>query len=90
MSSTFKGSKLNYSQVDKQAYTVYKSVKHYRPYLLKSKTKVIVSYAAIRNVLVQKELGEKRTHWMTTLQEYDLDIKPVNIVKGQGLCQLSS
>ena len=27
MSSTFKGAKLNYSQVDKHAYMVYKSVK---------------------------------------------------------------
>ena len=52
MSSTFKGAKLNYSQVDKQSYIVYKSVKHYRPYLLKSRTKVIVPYATIRNVLI--------------------------------------
>ena len=57
MSSTFKGAELNYSQVDKQAYRVYKSVKHYRTYLLKSGTKVIVPYAAIRNILIQKELG---------------------------------
>ena len=69
---------------------VYKSVKHYKPYLLKLKTKVIVPYAAIRNVLVQKELGEKRAHWMTSLQEYDLEIKPANIVIGQGLCQLTA
>jgi hypothetical protein len=25
---------------------------------------------------------------MTTLQEYDLEFKPANIVKGQGLCKL--
>ena len=62
MSSTFKGVELNYYQVDKQAYTVYKSVKHYRTYLLKSRTEVIIPYAEIRNVLVQKELGEKRAH----------------------------
>ena len=54
MSSTFKGAELNYSHIDKQTYAIYKSVKHYRPYLLKSWTKVIVPYVAIRNVLVQK------------------------------------
>ena len=27
---------------------------------------------------------------MTTLQEYDLDIKPANIVRGQGLWQLTA
>ena len=90
MSSTFKGAKLNYSQVKKQAYKVYKSVKHYRPYILKSRTKVILMYAAIRNVLVQKEFREKRDHWMTALQEYDLEIKPTKIVRGQGLCWLTS
>ena len=62
MSSTFKGAELNYTKVDKQAYTIYKSVKHFKPYLLKSKTKVIVPYVAIRNVMIQKELGEKRAH----------------------------
>jgi hypothetical protein len=33
--------------------------------------------------LVQKELGDKRENWMTTLQEYDLEIKPMKIVRGQ-------
>ena len=47
MSSTFKGVELNYSQIDKQAYAVYKLVKHYRPYLLKSRTKMIVPYVSI-------------------------------------------
>ena len=67
MTSTFKGAELKYSKIDKQAYTVYKSAKHFRPYLLKSRTKVIMPYASIRNVLIQKELGEKTAHWMTML-----------------------
>ena len=40
--------------------------------------------------MVQKDLGEKRTHWVTTLQEYDLEIKPLKIVRGQGLCKLAA
>ena len=82
MRSTFKGDEINYTQVDNQAYTIYKSVKHFRPYLLKSKTKVIVPYTMVRKMLIQKELGEKRAHWMTALQEYDLEIKPTKMVKG--------
>jgi hypothetical protein len=42
----------------------------------------------VRNLLVQKELGEKRENWMTSLQEYDLEITPAQIVRGQGLCKL--
>ena len=90
MRSMFKGDELNYRQINKHAYTIYKSIKHFRPYLLKSKMKMIVRYAGIRNVLVQKELGEKRTHQMTALQEYDLEIKPSKIVKGQALCLLTA
>ena len=51
-SSTFKGVELNYTQVENKAYVVYKFVKHFRPYLLNSKTKVIVPYPMIRNVLI--------------------------------------
>jgi hypothetical protein len=88
MSSSFKGDKINYPAVDWQAYAIFKAVKHFRSYLLKSRTKVIVPYPAVRNLLVQKELGEKRANWVTSLQEYDLDITPAQIMRGQGLCKL--
>jgi hypothetical protein len=39
-------------------------------------------------MLVQKELGEKRENWMTSLQEYDIEITPAQIVRVQGLCKL--
>lgn len=86
--SAFKGEELNYSTIDKNAFTFFKAVKHFIFYLMKSKTKVIVPYLAVRNLLVQKELGEKRAHWMTTLEKYDLEIKLAQIGKGQGLCKL--
>ena len=49
---------------------------------------MIVPYPAVRSLLVQKELGERRGNWVTALQEYDLKFKPASIVKGQGLCKL--
>jgi hypothetical protein len=88
MSSAFKGEELNYPVVDQQDYVVFKAVKHFRSYLLKSRTKIIVPYLAVRNLLVKKELGEKRANWVTSLQEYDLEITPAQIVRGQGLCKL--
>ena len=86
-SSVFKGAELNYPEVDKQAYVVFKAIKHFRPYLLKSKTNVIVPFPAVRNLLVQKDLGEKTANWVTAVQEYDLEIKPSKIVRGQGMCK---
>ena len=38
--------------------------------------------------MIQKEPGDRRGNWLTTLQEYDLEIKPAKLVKGQGLCKL--
>ena len=89
MSSNFKGDELNNHEVDKQAFSIFKAIKHFRTYLLKSRTKLIVPYSSVRYLLVQKDLGEKRAPWMTTLQEYDIEIKPSTIVKGQGLCKLA-
>jgi hypothetical protein len=88
MSSDFKGEELNYPAVDQQAYVVFKAVKHFWSYLLKSITKVIVPYPEMRNLLVQNELGEKRENWMMSLQEYDLKITPAQIFRCQGLCKL--
>ena len=41
-------------------------------------------------MLIWKELGEKRAHWIIALKEYDLDIKLSKMVKGQGLCLLAA
>jgi hypothetical protein len=88
MSSSFKGVELNYPVVDQQAYAIFKAMKHFQSYLLKSRTKVIVPYPTVRNLLVQKEMGEKRENLMTSLQEYDLEITLAQIVRGQCLCKL--
>eukprot|EP00253_Pinus_taeda_P017245 PITA_17245 len=87
-SSNLQGAELNYFEVEKQAFAVYKAVKHYRPFLLKAHTKVIVPFSSVRQLLIQRELGEKWANWVTALQEYDLEIKPAKIVRGQGFCRL--
>eukprot|EP00253_Pinus_taeda_P022023 PITA_22023 len=87
-SSNLQGAKLNYFDVEKQAFAVFKVVKHYRPFLLKTHTKVIVPFPVVRQLLIQKELGEKRANWVTVLQEYDLEIRPAKIVRGQGFCRI--
>ncbi len=61
-SSNFQGVELNYSEVEKQAFIVFKSVKHFRPFLIKTHTKVIVPFSAVRQFLMQRELGEKRAN----------------------------
>ena len=79
---------MKYPAIDKQAFAVFKVVKHFFPYLLRSHTKVIVPHTAVRALLIQKEPRDRRGNGLTTLQEYDLEIKPAKLVKGQGLCKL--
>eukprot|EP00253_Pinus_taeda_P016409 PITA_16409 len=55
---------------------------------LKTHTKFIVPFPAVRNLLVQKDVGEKRANWVTVLQKDDAEMKPANIVKGQGFCKM--
>eukprot|EP00253_Pinus_taeda_P019001 PITA_19001 len=87
-SSNLQGAELNYSAMEKQAYVVFKAIKYFRPFLLKTHTKIIVPFPAVRNLLVQKDVGEKRANWVIALQEYDREIKPTNIVRGQGFCKM--
>lgn len=87
-SSNLQGAELNYSDIEKQAYVVSKVIKHVRPFLLKTHTKIIVPFPAVRNLLVPKDMGEKRENWVIALQENEAEIKPENIVKGQGFCKM--
>ena len=82
MSIGLQGAKLKYPAIDKQAFAVFKVIKHFHPYLLRSHTKIIVRHIAVRALLIQKEPGDRRGNWLTTLQDYDLEIKPAKLVKG--------
>ena len=55
MSTGLQGGELNYLAMDKQAYAVFKVVKQFRPYILKSQTKVVVPHPAVRSLFVQKD-----------------------------------
>jgi hypothetical protein len=90
MSTNLQGPELNYPTIEKQVYVVYKAVKHFRPYILKNHTKVIVPHPTVRSLFMQQEMGERRGNWMVIIQELDLDIKLTKIVRGQGLCKLAA
>jgi len=43
----------------------------------------------MRSLFTQQEMGERRGNWMTFIQEFDPEIKPEKIVKGQGFYKLA-
>lgn len=75
--------------MDKQDYSVYKAVKHFRPYLLKNRCVIFVPHPTVRSLLFQQEFGERTVNSMTKLQENDLEIIPVHTTKGHGHFQLA-
>ena len=90
MSMGLQGVELNYPSIDKQYFLVFKYVNHFQPYLLRSHTKVIVPHMDVRYLLIQKEPRDIRGNWLTSLQEYDLEINPTKFVKGKGLWKLAA
>lgn len=58
-SSNLQGAELNYSAIEKQAFSVFKTLKHFRAFLLKTHTKIFLPYPAVRQLLIQREVGEK-------------------------------
>ena len=61
MSSNLKGAELNYHEVDKQDFVLFKAVKHFQPYLLKSKTKIIVPFSAVTKFVSSERSWRKKS-----------------------------
>lgn len=88
-SSNLQGAELNYFSIEKQDFYVFKTLKHFKPFLLKTYTKIIVPYPIVRKLLIQRGVGEKlRAKLVIALQEYDVEIWLAKIVRGQAFCRM--
>lgn len=58
MNSNLQGDELKYLDVEKQGFTIFTVVKHFRLYLVKAQTKDIVPHHIVRYIFVYKEMGE--------------------------------
>jgi hypothetical protein len=47
-----------------------------------------VPSASVKDILVQPDVDGKRGRWIAKILEFDLEIKPTKLVKGQGLAKL--
>jgi hypothetical protein len=85
---TLRDSPLRYDIMEKQAYSLVKSLKEFRTYILHSR---IISYMpsnSFKDILTQPDPEGRRGKWITVMMEYDLEINPTNFIKGQGLAKL--
>jgi len=65
-----------------------KELKYFRVYILHSHILAYVPNDAVKDVLVQIDKEGKRGKWIVALLEYDVEIKPTKLIKGQGLAKL--
>jgi hypothetical protein len=51
----------------------------------------VISYVPsvdVKEILIQPDIDGKRSKWIAKILEFDLEIRPTKLVKGQGLAKL--
>eukprot|EP00253_Pinus_taeda_P012239 PITA_12239 len=79
---------LKYQIMEKQAYALVKAIKDFRVYILYSHAIAYVPNTVVKDILTQEGIESKRGKWIATILEYDIEIKPTKLIKGQGLAKL--
>lgn len=87
-SRALRDAELRYNLIEKEAYAIVKSLKSFRVYILHSNVIAYVPNIAVKDVLVQPTTERKRGRWIAKIMEFDLEIRPTKLIKGQGLARL--
>jgi hypothetical protein len=87
-SKALRDTALNYKIMEKQAFALVKAIKYFRVYILHSHTIAYVLNVVVKDILTQEKLDGRRGKWIAVILEYDIEIKPTKLIKGQGLEKL--
>jgi hypothetical protein len=79
---------VRYDAMEKQAYALVKALKAFRIYVLQSKIIAYVPSAVVKDILIQPDIDRRRSKWIAKIMEFELEIKPTKLIKGQGLAKL--
>ena len=79
---------VKYEPLEKQAYALIKALEPFRIYILQTKVIAYVPSSSVKDVLIQPDIDGKRSKWITNMIEFEIEIKPVKLVRGQGLAKL--
>jgi hypothetical protein len=44
--------------------------------------------SSVKDILIQPDIDGRRGKWIAKILEFDLEIKPTKLIKGQGLAKL--
>lgn len=65
-----------------------KALKNFHFYTLHSHSLIFVPDIAVKSILTQQDVGcNNRGSWIAKTQEYDIEIKPTKLVRGNALCK---
>lgn len=79
---------LKYNIIEKQALALVTALKEFQAYFLHSHILANVPTIAVKEVLMQTDPEGRWGKWIAAMLEYDLEIKPTKLIKGQGLAKL--
>ena len=89
MSIPFKDHKLRYSHVQEHLYALVRAMKNFKFYILHSHAIVYVSDIMVKSILTKYYVGcNIKGSWFMKVQECGIEIIPIKIFKGGGLCKL--
>jgi ribonuclease HI len=87
-SKALRDAALNYNIMEKQAFALVKAIKDFRVYILHSHVIAYVPNTVAKDILTQDNPDGRRGKWIAVILEYDIEIKPTKLIKGQGLAKL--
>jgi len=67
----------------KEAFPIVKDLKDFRVYILNSHIIVFVPIVVLKYILTQTDVNGRRGKWVTVILEYDIEIRPTKLIKGQ-------
>jgi hypothetical protein len=65
-----------------------KSLKEFKTYILHSHIIAYVPNNSVKDILIHPDPEGRRGKWIAAMLEYDLEIKPTKLIKGQGIAKL--
>jgi hypothetical protein len=87
-SMTLRDSLLKYDIMENRAYSLVKALKEFIFYIFHSHTIAYVPNIFVKEILTQPDPEGRRGMWILVLLEYDLEIKPTKLIKGQGISKM--
>ena len=68
--------------MEKKAFALVKDLEYFRVYIFHSHIISFVPNAVVKEMFTKNDPKGKRGQWIVVILEYDIEIKPTNLIKG--------